>query len=125
MAIGDIIKYESTFKYELTHPHTGEGLGITFDLRSSSSPEVKAVMRKHLDHFQSQYRKQKSVSVDTLERQAVEKVASAIAGWDWGKNELHEGEGVPSYPEDVRKVLEVDWIFSQIDKQVNDTENFT
>lgn len=126
MAIGDIVKYDSTFKYELTHPKTGDGLGVFFELRSASSPEVKAVMRKHLDHFQAQYRKQKTVSVETLERQAIEKLVAAVAGWDWGGQELHAGEGVPEYsPENVRKALEVDWIFAQIDQQVNDLENFT
>lgn len=124
MDIANIVKYDSTFRYELTHVVTGEGLGVFFDLRSSSSPEVKAVTRKHLDHFQAQYRRQKSVSTETLEKQALEKLVAAIAGWDWGDNKF-DGE-VPEFtPANVRKVLEVDWIFAQIDRQVSDAENFT
>ena len=126
MAIGDIIKYESTFDYELEHPITGAGIGVFFKLRSSSSPEVKAVVRKHLDYSFTQIRKGKNPKGVVAEQQQIERVAASVAGWDWCEQELHKGEGVPEYNfTNVCKALEVDWIFNQIDNQVSDAENFT
>lgn len=126
MAIANIVRYDSTFKYELQHPVTGEGLGVFFTLRSSSSPEVKAVLRRQADYYQEQERKNRKIKIEVLEKQARSRLAAAIVSWDWGGKELHEGEGVLELtPENIDKALEVDWIFGQINKQVEDIENFT
>lgn len=125
MDIAKRVNYETTFEYEVTDPETGEGTGLFLDLRSTSSAEVKAVSRKHIDFISAQQRANKTVKVDVLERQVVEKLVAAVAGWRWEGDAKFNGEKLEYTPENVRKVVEVDWIFDQVNKQVGDIENFT
>lgn len=125
MDIAKRVNYETTFEYEVTDPETGEGTGLFLDLRSTSSAEVKAVSRKHIDFISAQQRANKTVKVDVLERQVVEKLVAAVAGWRWEGDANFNGEKLEYTPENVRKVVEVDWIFDQVNKQVGDIENFT
>lgn len=125
MDIAKRVNYESTFEYEVTDPQTGAGTGLFLDLRSSSSDAVKAVTRKHIDFISAQQRANKSVKVETLEKQVIEKLVASVAGWRWDGEASFNGEKLDHTPENVRKVIEVDWIFDQINKQVGDIENFT
>ena len=125
MDIAKRVNYESTFEYEVTDPETGAGTGLFLDLRSTSSAEVKAVSRRHIDFISSQQRSNKPVKVETLERQVIEKLVAAVASWRWEGDASFNGDKLDFTPENVRKVVEVDWIFDQVNKQVGDIENFT
>lgn len=126
MAIADIVKYESTFPLELTHPVTGEEIGVTFHIRSMSSADVKAVDRKIMNAAYVAKTSGKTPKIESLEKQTMERVAATIAEWDWGGQELHKGEGVLEYSkENCLKAMQVDWIFEQVNKAASDIGNFT
>lgn len=125
MDIAKRVNYESTFEYEVTDPQDGTGTGLFLDLRSSSSDAVKAVSRKHIDFISNQQRSNKPVKVETLEKQVIEKLVASVADWRWEGDASFNGEKLEFTTENVRKVLEVDWIFDQVNKQVGDIENFT
>lgn len=125
MDIAKLVNYESTFEYEVTDPKTGEGTGLFLDLRSASSEAVKAVSRKHIDFISAQQRANKNVKVEVLERQVIEKLVASVADWRWEGDAEFNGEKPEFTAANVQKVLEVDWIFDQVNKQVGDIENFT
>lgn len=126
MSISNLVKYDEAFKYELTHPASGDGLGIIFSLVSSASDQAKAVLRKHIKANHMLQRKGKTIDVDEGEAQVIERLSASIVAWEWGENEFREGKGAPEFNKDnVADVLAVDWIFDQINRQVNDIQNFT
>lgn len=126
MSIADLVKYDSTHEYELTHPVTGEGINVFFELRSAQSDEAKKVQRAHLDANLSAQRANRKPNIQSVERQVLDQVAALVAGWEWNGQEYQKGEGVLEYtPENVRKVLQTDWIFEQVKKASEDISNFT
>lgn len=126
MAIANLVKYDSTFDLELTHPTTGEPIGVTFQIRSESSPEAKAVFRRQLDKYSQETQRKKTISSEKLEGFELEKKAACIAGWDWGGQEFEKGGGVLEHnTENCIKVLRYDWIFTQVANASADLANFT
>lgn len=127
MAIANLVKYDSTFDLELTHPETGEEIGVLFKIRSDSSPEAKAVFRRQLDHYAQEQQRKKSIKSEKLEGFEIEKKAACIAGWDWrGNDAFEDGDGGLEYTrENCMKILQVDWIFNQVANASADISNFT
>ena len=127
MAIANIVQYETTFKMELLDPLTDKGLGIIFDIRSSESEDCKTVIRKHLDKLTQLRQKNKPVTAELIERQELEKVASFVAGWDWGDEEVYEGKGAPEFKLDnVIDILDkLGWVYSQVSQAAVGLSNFT
>lgn len=126
MAIANLVKYDSTFDLELTHPITGEPIGVVFQIRSESSPEAKVVVRKEIDSMAVDIRKNKLPPAAKRESFELEKKAACIAGWDWGGQEFEKGQGVLEYSrENCIKVLQIDWIYNQVATASADLGNFT
>lgn len=126
IAIADIVKYETTFPLELVHPVTGDEIGVTFQIRSTSSAEVKAVDRRIMNTTLVAKTSGKSPKIESLEKQTMERVAATIADWDWKGQELNKGEGVLEYSkENCLKAMQIDWIFEQVNKAASDIGNFT
>lgn len=126
MAISNIVKYESSFDYELLHPVNGTGLKIWFTLVSSASDSVKSVIRRQIDANYERQRKGKSLKASDGEVQIIDRIAACFQSWKWNGQEFRDGQGVPEFTrENILDVLSVDWIFDQVNKQVNDIENFT
>ena len=125
MEIGKIVNSEQLFDLELLHPATEKPLGITMLIRSASSDEAKEIARKHTDHNIIRAQKRKMVKGGTLENQEVEKAASYIDSWDWGKNTWN-GK-VPEFnKETITKILQAeDWIFEQVVEAATSVSNFT
>ena len=125
MDIANVVKYESTFEYELLDPVTGKETGLIFELLSSSSEAVKKVTRKHVDFISDLERKGKKVKTDIRESQIVERLSASIKGWRWTGDANWHGETPEFSIKNVEEVIAVDWIFDQLIKQVTDIENFT
>lgn len=125
MDIGSLFNHEILFPLHLKHPVTDQPLGIVFNIRSSTSDEVKRVGRKHLDERTERSQRGKLVKGDTLVRYEVEKAAAAIASWDWGENQ-YKGE-IPELS--LKKAADIldaeDWIFDQVKEAANNLANFT
>jgi hypothetical protein len=125
MDIASVYNYEQLFTLELVRPDTDEKLGITFQIRSSSSPESKKVLRKHVDQVTERQQRGKLVRGEMRLQQELEKAASWIAGWEWGEH-TYNGE-VPAIS--FNKALELldkeDWIYAQVSEAANNLANFT
>lgn len=125
MEISGIVQYEQLFTLDVLHPVTEEKIGITCQIRSAGSKEAKAVLRKHTDANLERSQKRKLIKGSVLEQQEIEKAASYIASWDWGKN-TWQGK----VPEDdfTTKVAVLDaegWLFGQVVEAANTIANFS
>lgn len=127
MAIANLVQYDSTFDLELTHPLTGEEIGVLFKIRSDSSPEAKQVFRRQVDHYAQEQQRSKRVKSEKLEQYELEKKAACIAGWDWrGNDALEDGDGGLEYNKaNCIEILKVDWIYNQVAAASADLANFT
>lgn len=124
MDIGNLVDYEAIFKLELKNPATKKKLGITFDLTSSNSDAVKAVIRKQVD-ARLQDQSEATPTVEEGEVMTVNRVAASVVGWDWGEHD-YNGEKLDFTHSNVVKVLSgVDWIFAQVNVEVSKIKNFT
>lgn len=125
MEISGLYDYERLFRLELVRPDTEERLGIVFNIRSASSPEAKKVIRKQLDDVTERQQRGKLVKGEMRLRHELEKAASWIESWDWGKH-TYRGE-VPEFS--FKKAVEVleneDWIYVLVSEAANTLKNFT
>jgi hypothetical protein len=125
MEISSLYNYEQLFTLDLVRPDTEEPLGITFKIRSASSNEAKAIVRKHLDDITERQQRGKLVKGDMRLRQELEKAASWIAGWDWGEH-TYKGEKPEFSFKKALQILESeDWIYAQVSEAANNLANFT
>lgn len=125
MDIASLYNYEATFPLELVLPDTEEKLGIVFHIRSASSPEAKKVLRKHVDEITERTQRGKLVKGDTRMRQELEKAASWIASWDWGKH-TYGGEAPKlTFAKAIEILDREDWIYKQVAEAANNLANFS
>lgn len=117
---------------EITHPVTGDDIGLSVTLRPQSSPEVKEVLRQHGDEDlefaqRTRGRAGKKANAATVERRAVEHLAATISGWKWAEGVTFKGEAPAYSTEAVKKLLsdpEAHWIRKQIDIEAGDEAAF-
>lgn len=124
MDLSTVVNTEALFTLELKHPATEQPFGVTFEIRSVSSPEAKAVQRKNLDKRLERQQRGKLVKSDQAINAEIEHLAACVAGWEWGEHTFG-GEVLEYSFKNVCKVLETDWIFSQVHEAANTIGNFT
>ena len=124
MDISKLFERERLFPLDLRHPVSDEPLGIVFQIRSASSPEARAVERKHVDEIIERQQRGKLIKGDAAIKRELERVASFIAGWDWGPHE-YKGEKPEFSFKRAAEIIEAeDWIFAQVSGAANKLENF-
>lgn len=125
MEVSGIIEYERLYTLELLHPSTEEKIGITMQIRSAGSKEAKAVLRKHADENTERAQKRKIIKGSVLEQQELEKAASYIASWDWGKNTWRETKPEFSNATAIDLLEAEGWIYAQVSEAATTIANFT
>ena len=107
----------------ITHPATGEPIGLSVTLRPQSAPEVEKVKRT-LTNRRLQNRNFKPTAA-TIEADANELLIACVAAWEWKDKVSFHGEKPECTPDNVRKVLtELVWVRDQIDREAGDSESF-
>lgn len=125
MDIAELFDYEKTYSLDLKHPVSGDDLGVTFFLYSSSNPKVKRIVRDQIDTALEDRRLGRQSSSNDIVNQEVFRVAAHIAGWDWGDH-LYDGKTLAFTPENAARILqEQDWIYAQVAAEPSNLENFT
>lgn len=125
MDISTLYNYERLFPLELVFPHTDEKTGIVLQVRSASSDEAKAIIRKHIDDVTERQQRGKLVKGSMRLRQELEKAASWIAGWDWGEHSYKGEKPEFSFKKAVEILDREDWIYAQVAEAANNLANFT
>ena len=130
MDLSTVVNTEALYSLELIHPDTEKPFGVTWDIRSASSAEAKAVARKNLDKRLERQQKQKFVKADMAITAEIEQLAACVASWEWGldpngEQNMWQGE-IPEHTfKKVCEILKTDWIFSQVYEAANKVGNFT
>lgn len=125
MSLDNIVNTEILFPLELRHPVSDAPLGVVFQLRSANSDQAKAIQRKQANTNMSRLQKRKTLSSEVVEQQMLERAASYIASWDWGK-ETWRDEVPELTPAKALEVLtEADWIYAQVTEAAEDIANFS
>ncbi|WP_174804349.1 hypothetical protein [Martelella limonii] len=114
------------FSLDIVNPETDEPVGISMKIRSVSSDDVSAVIRRHTNENVELRQKGKTLSAKKLEEQEAEKTAACIASWDWGEN-TYGNLGVPAdtWENKVKVLIEQGWIYQQVAEAANTFGNFT
>lgn len=103
---------------QLEHPVTGEPLDVTIRLLGSDS----AAYRNAVKRIAERRRGQKRQTLDEMEQQAAELMASITVGW---ANLERDGKPV-DFSHDAAQQVYIDfpWIREQVDQFVTDRANF-
>lgn len=118
----------ATFKFEVLHPETGDGIGAFIEVYSSESDPVKhhqaALLRKvQKQEFENlRSRKPKLKELAEYEGEAVNNALVRIAGWE---NIEFDGKTLEFSEENARRLLSsCGWLTSQIIEQSEKIGNF-
>lgn len=134
----------NTLSVDLKHPATGEPLGVTVELRSLESDEVKAVERQLKNKALKGGRN--TVTAEKIDDNTIALLSAAIVSWTWAKpiliGEKKDADGKlvpPVYGDEPslggdkkpactdankRKLLAVPAIAKQIDQALGDEAAF-
>lgn len=119
---------ENTYRFEVTHPITGEGAGAMIDVYASQSDVVQRfqsnVLRKlQKQEFENQRtRKPQFKELSELKSEALENAIVRVASWE---NLEWEGTPLEFTPANVKMLLtQCPWLAEQIIEQSEDLGNF-
>lgn len=122
----DIAKlYSPTTTLEIVNPSNNQPIGITINLHSPDSDEMKAVQREWQD--KALKAKGAGFSAKDIDKQAVKTLVTAISSWSWADGLEWEGDTPENDESFMEKVLSSEagsFIARQIDKALGDEARF-
>ena len=107
--------------YELKHPKTGEGLGVTIDLVGPDSAEFRALTKSYLIKHAAKAEKAK-VDIEAALEQSESLLAICIVGWS--DDEFFGGAYSREFTLTLLRESKFRWMRDQIDAYTNDRTNF-
>jgi hypothetical protein len=125
MAISNLSRQEVTLDCELHDPNDADKkLGIVFQIRSINNPDATRIMKLETGKAAlKSHSKGGKIEVDDIANiviaqsfdPSIESLATCIVGWNWGSEEIEEGEGPPEFNHaNVIRVLGFDWVRDQV-----------
>lgn len=112
----------ATTQVEIRHPGTQELIGLNVWLKPMSDSAVKAVQRRFTNEA-LRHRGMK-LTVEKADANRLDILVAAIDHWEWVGDAKFDGEQLDCTPENVRRVLKVDWLKDQIDEALGDDAAF-
>ena len=112
----------ATTQVEIRHPGTQELIGLNVWLKPMSDSAVKAVQRRFTNEALRQ--RNMKLTAEKADANRTDILLAAIDRWEWTNDASFEGEQLDCTPENVRKVLKVDWVRDQIDEALGDDASF-
>lgn len=125
MDVATLVNYEFLYDLDIRHPTTDEPIGVKMKIRSSGSDQAKAILRKHTDKNLERRIKGRMPKSEQMETEELERVASYIAGWDWGENNFHGEVPVLTMKKAVQILDELGWMYGQIKEAAENVTNFS
>lgn len=116
---------------EITHPGTGENLGIRVTLMSIDDERLQKIKRSITDRRLHLEARGKTLRADEIEENKITIYATSITGWEWYA--LSEGIAPVLFHGDIpefnrRNVVavltELTWFADQINAELNETKAF-
>lgn len=116
-----------THEFELTHPVTGKGIGITLKLisREADVPRnlsIRLADKMRVAEAKAQRTGKAGASLAEIEQNGVELLAACVVGWS-GVEE--DGKPLGFSKEALKEhLLGINWVREQINTQLDDLTNF-
>jgi len=112
-----------TIDVRITHPGTGEPIGLIIKAVSLQDDRV-AVVRRRLQNKALRARN-KTTTAETIEENGNELLMAAIVGWEWGGDSDWKGKKLEFTSGNLKIVLtEAPWLAQQIDTALADEAAF-
>ena len=110
----------------LTHPKTGEELGLVFHLRAPDSDEVKDVNRAWQNKRLQPKNRNKAITSEELENVTNNRIKAAVKGWTWEDKELTLDGEQPEYSKQALNTMLKDhtWIREFLSEECEDVTSF-
>lgn len=113
----------------ILHPANNKPVGLTITVKAMEDDGVKQVQRRIADRRLKLGAKGQNFKAEDLEENAIVLIVAAAISWDWtedadGEIGSFNGEQLDFNGVNVRKVLVVDWIRSQVEDVLGDTSRF-
>lgn len=113
----------STIEVEIRHPATGKATGLVITATSLDSEAVKKVKRQHANKMLRN--RNRKPTAEEFEESNIDLLVAAIVGWEWkGGAAWTGGKKLDFTPENVRTVLAVGWLKSQVEEAISDEAAF-
>lgn len=108
---------------EVLHPVTDEPIGLTITVAGYSSERMKAYSRKALNERIKA--KQRTVTVEQIERDTHNKTAHAILSWKFAEGVTLDGEQPSVSKESIDRLFKLlPFVSEQIEAFANDLSNY-
>lgn len=130
---GDIGAIQAhNFNLEIKHPATGLPVGLTIELRSTTSHEVRAWQKRIANKSIQLAKRGKRFTAEDNEQNAFEQLVAATVSFTWGKNAAGEDAyfetpgNQPKFSPEVamRMYKNIASISLQVDEALGDDANF-
>jgi hypothetical protein len=110
----------------LTHPKTGEELGLVFHLRAPDSDEVKDINRTWQNKRLQPKNRNKAITSEELENVTNNRIKAAVKGWTWTDKDLKLNKEQPKYSkQELHKMLkDFPWIREFLSDECEDVTAF-
>lgn len=111
---------------EITHPKTGENIGVRVSLVSVDDEKLKNIKRNIKDKQLRLEARGKHFNAEQIEDNTFDMMFVAMTGWEWyGDITFGDLKNPPFNEKNVKAVLKACSFFvDQIDKEVADTQAF-
>lgn len=112
-----------TAEIEITHPQTGENLGVKIRVMSVDSDEYRKEAMRLQNESMRYYRKNRGkTTAERIAQEALDLLVAVTVGWE-GVEE--NGQPLPFSKDNCRRVYtEIPFIKEQVDEFVGDRRNF-
>lgn len=115
---------------EITHPGTGREFGLRLFLRAIESDEVKPVTRRiENERLKLERSRKGGFNSDQIRQNGIDIITACVTGWEWhddadGQPGGFKGEQLAFTPANLKMVLAVDWVRTQVDRELMDESRF-
>lgn len=111
----------------IKHPATSKPIGLSITVLPESHPKVRDALHKKIN---ARLQAKEHASSESIEAHALDLIAAAVDGWEWGASAdgeptTFEGEQPDFSDQAFRRVLTVlPWIRAQLDVELSDSASF-
>lgn len=124
---------------EITHPATGNPLGVRVTLCSIDDESLKKLKREITDERLKLEQRNKSIKADDIERNAQRLLWTAARGWEWYNptgnvgDEGYDADALPDFNGEqpafsqknfVAVIAKLAWFSAQLYEELDDTKSF-
>lgn len=116
--------------FEITHPGTGREMGLRLFLQAIESEAVKPVTRRiENERLKLERTRKGGFNADQLRQNGIDIITACVTGWEWyqdadGNPGGFAGEQLAFTPVNVKTVIAVDWLRTQLDRELMDESRF-